>query len=70
MPIERPLPRPCGFPTLLQALDRQTITAGAVGMLFATTGPLALLLTVARAGGLSNDEVVGWIFAGYALAAC
>ena len=66
MPIERPLLRPCGFPTLLQALDRQTITAGAVGMLFATTGPLALLLTVARAGGLSNDEVVGWIFAGYA----
>jgi benzoate membrane transport protein len=64
--LERPQSRPRGFPTFLQALDRGTITAGAVGMLFATTGPLALLLTVARAGGLSNDEVIGWIFAGYA----
>jgi benzoate membrane transport protein len=36
-------------------------------MLFATTGPLALLLTVARAAGLSDDEVIGWIFAGYAI---
>ena len=35
-------------------------------MLFATTGPLALLLTVARAANLSTDEVIGWIFAGYA----
>ena len=35
-------------------------------MLFATTGPLALLLTVARAAGLSDSEVIGWIFAGYA----
>jgi benzoate membrane transport protein len=64
--LERPSPLPRGFPTFWQALDRQTITAGAVGMLFATTGPLALLLTVARAGGLSTDEVIGWIFAGYA----
>jgi benzoate membrane transport protein len=64
--LERPSPLPRGFPTFWQALDQRTITAGAVGMLFATTGPLALLLTVARAAGLSNDEVIGWIFAGYA----
>ena len=36
-------------------------------MLFATTGPLALLLTVARAAELSTGEVIGWIFAGYAV---
>jgi benzoate membrane transport protein len=47
-------------------LDRQTITAGAVAALFATTGPLALLLTAARVGGLDAGEVAGWIFAGYA----
>ncbi len=66
MVLERPTPLPRGAPTFRQALDRQTITAGAVAMLFATTGPLALLLTVARAADLSNDEVIGWIFAGYA----
>ena len=66
MVLERPSPLPRGFPTFWQALDQRTITAGAVGMLFATTGPLALLLTVARAANLSTDEVIGWIFAGYA----
>lgn len=67
MVLERPSPLPRGFPTFWQALDRQTITAGTVGMLFATTGPLALLLTVAQAAGLTTDEVIGWIFAGYAI---
>ena len=67
MVLERPSPLPRGFPTFRQALDRQTVTAGAVAMLFATTGPLALLLTVARAAELSTGEVIGWIFAGYAV---
>lgn len=66
MVLETPSPRSSGFSDLAAALDRQTITAGAVAALFATTGPLALLLTVARVGGLSTEEVVGWIFAGYA----
>ena len=65
MVLECPHPRRPGDPGLLKSLDRQTISAGVVAALFATTGPLALILTVGRSGGLSEDEIIGWIFAGY-----
>ncbi len=65
MVLERPPPPPRGLAGLTTALDRRTVAAGAVAALFATTGPLALLLAVAGASGLDRDETVGWIFAGY-----
>ena len=65
MVLETPPSRSGLLPGLRGALDRRTVTAGAVAALFATTGPLALLLTVARESGLSTDETVGWIAAGY-----
>ena len=65
MVLESPHPRRPGNPSLLTSLDWQTISAGSVAALFATTGPLALILAVGRSGGLSEDEIIGWIFAGY-----
>ena len=43
------------------------MTAGAVAALFATTGPLALILTVGRESGLAPDQISGWVFAGYSV---
>ena len=65
MILEPPVSRSGLVSDLRTALDRRTVSSGAVAALFATTGPLALLLTVARESNLSQDETVGWICAGY-----
>jgi len=46
-------------------LDRHNLVNGLVGFLFATTGPLAILLSVSIKGGLSEEYIASWIFAGY-----
>ena len=46
-------------------LDRHNLVNGLVGFLFATTGPLAILLSVSVKGGLSEEYIASWIFAGY-----
>jgi benzoate membrane transport protein len=40
---------------------------GLVGLVFATTGPLAIILAVGSRGGLSQAELASWIFGSYAL---
>lgn len=67
MKIERPtspLPRPA---EILAHLNRTSVVNGLVGFLFATTGPLAILLTVSKGGGLSQVEISSWIFSGYGI---
>jgi benzoate membrane transport protein len=48
-------------------LDRDALTKGLTGFLFAATGALAILITVGRAGGLSEEAIASWIFAAYGL---
>lgn len=40
---------------------------GLIGLVFATTGPLAIILAVGTRGGLSQAELASWIFGSYAL---
>ena len=58
----QPLPRP---PEMARSLSRDSLTNGIVAFLFATTGPLAILLTVATTGRLSEADISSWIFVAY-----
>lgn len=40
---------------------------GLIGLVFATTGPLAIILAVGTRGGLTETELASWIFGSYAL---
>ena len=46
-------------------MDRHAWTNAFVCTIFAVTGPIAIILTVAAAGGLSKTATDGWIFAAF-----
>ena len=67
MPFEPPAQRP---PTLRQFLaDFGTIYAanGLIGFIFAATGPVAIILSVGSAGGLTQSDLASWIFGAFAI---
>jgi benzoate membrane transport protein len=53
---------------LLAQVSRHQIANGLTAFLFATTGPLAILVTVATRGKLSEADMSSWLFAAYGLA--
>jgi benzoate membrane transport protein len=59
-----PLPR---LREIARGLDRHTIANGIVAWLFATTGPLVILLAVSTKAGLSREDIASWIFGGYGI---
>ncbi len=59
--------RPAGVRDVWAALDAGTLSNGAVAFLFATTGPVALVLAAAAKGGLPEAGVAAWIFGGFAI---
>ena len=50
-----------------RAFSFATIANGIVGFLFACTGPVAIIIAVATAGGLSEADIASWLFAGFAI---
>ena len=65
MTLERPT---SGLPSLAEmrvAVDRHAWTNAFVCTIFAVTGPIAIILTVAAAGGLSKAATDGWIFGAF-----
>ena len=40
---------------------------GFIGFLFATTGPLAIILATGMQGGLSQAEIASWVFGAFVL---
>lgn len=40
---------------------------GLIGFLFAASGPVAVILSVGRAGGLSEAEIASWLFGAFSL---
>ena len=65
--LERPqqiLPRPA---EIVAHADRHNMVNALVAFLFAVSGPLAILLTVATKGGLNETDINSWIFAGYGI---
>ena len=64
--FERPAPdRPRLAETLLAARPHHLANA-VVAFLFASTGPVALILTIGIAGRLSTETLSSWIFIGFA----
>ncbi|HEY5633810.1 MAG TPA: benzoate/H(+) symporter BenE family transporter [Burkholderiaceae bacterium] len=67
MPFEAPARRP---PTLRQLFaDFGLVYAanGLIGFIFAATGPVAIILSVGSAGGLSQSDLSSWIFGSFAV---
>ena len=60
--IERP-PRPLTGPGRLRRdLGLLYAANGLIGLIFSATGPVAVILAVGTAGGLSPAELASWIF--------
>lgn len=69
--MRQPLEPIAGVPSLREmkaSISRHHIANGVTAALYAMTGPLAILLTVATGGGLSTAQISSWIFACYGLA--
>src|SRR5437762_168426 len=67
MPLERPL---LPFPTPRQVLaDFGGVYAATavVAFLFSVTGPVAIILSIGAAGGLSEGDIASWLFGGFFL---
>ena len=64
--FERPDPDRPKFVETLLAVRPHHLANAVVAFLFASTGPVALILTVGIAGGLSTETLSSWIFIGFA----
>ena len=60
--IERPVGRPPGPRRVLRDWGAGYAANGLVGLIFAATGPVAVILAVGRQGGLTQSELASWIF--------
>ncbi|HSE72156.1 MAG TPA: benzoate/H(+) symporter BenE family transporter [Nocardioidaceae bacterium] len=65
--IERPTRRPPTPRRFLADLGRHELVNGVVGALFSMTGPVAVILSVAQRGGLSQTVIASWVFAIFVL---
>ncbi|MCY4066648.1 MAG: benzoate/H(+) symporter BenE family transporter, partial [Rhodospirillaceae bacterium] len=64
--FERPAPDRPRFAETLLAVRPHHLANAVVAFLFASTGPVALILTIGIAGGLSTETLSSWIFIGFA----
>ncbi len=64
--FERPAPDRPTLAETLRAVRPHHLANAVVAFLFASTGPVALILTVGIAGGLGTEILSSWIFIGFA----
>ena len=65
--IERPV-RPIPGPRrLLRDVGAVYAANGLIGLIFAATGPVAVILAVGTHGGLSPEQLASWIFGAFFL---
>ncbi len=60
--FEAPPRPPPGLRRVLADLGPSTLANGVLGLVFAASGPLAIVLSVGTAGGLAPDALASWIF--------
>ncbi|UUL75411.1 benzoate/H(+) symporter BenE family transporter [Pseudarthrobacter sp. Fe7] len=60
--LERPGVRPAGPRRVLRDLGLSYVSNGAIGLIFAASGPIAVTLAVGTAGGLTQGQLSSWIF--------
>src|SRR5438309_6824874 len=67
MPLERPLLPVPGRRRVLADFGGVYAANAVVAFLFSCTGPVAIVLSVGAAGGLSESDIASWIFGGFFL---
>ncbi len=60
--IEQPAERPPGVGRIASDFGPVYAANGLIGVIFAATGPVAVILAVGTEGGLSPAELASWIF--------
>ena len=55
------------LPKIRSVLDCDSLINGLVAAIFAVTGPVAIILSVASAAELENDIINTWIFAAFGI---
>lgn len=60
--LERPGVRPAGPRRILRDLGLSYVSNGAIGLIFAASGPIAVTLAVGTAGGLTQGQLSSWVF--------
>jgi len=65
MIFERPEQAPPGLREIFSVLRGEALVRAFVAWLFAVTGPVVIILTVAKEGGLSQSDTASWIFGAF-----
>ncbi len=65
--LERPSNKLPSIKEIYAGLNIHTVTNAFVAVLFSQTGPIAILISAAHLGGLTQQEMATWLFAGYGL---
>ncbi|GEL16512.1 benzoate/H(+) symporter BenE family transporter [Pseudonocardia asaccharolytica] len=65
--IERPAQPPPGLHRLAKDFGASYAANGLIGLIFAATGPVAVILAVGTQGGLSQEQLASWIFGVFVL---
>ncbi len=65
--FEKPQDTFLSWKTILRDSERNVLSNAFVAYLFMLTGPMAILLGAAQAGGLTEGEMISWLFAGIGL---
>jgi benzoate membrane transport protein len=65
--IERPDRPPPGPRQVLRDIGPVYVANALIGLIFAATGPVAVILAVGAEGGLSREELASWIFGAFFL---
>lgn len=60
--LERPGVRPAGPRRIFRDLGLSYVSNGAIGLIFAASGPIAVTLAVGTAGGLTQGQLSSWVF--------
>ena len=60
--LERPGVRPAGPRRILRDVGLSYVSNGAIGLIFAASGPIAVTLAVGTAGGLTQGQLSSWVF--------
>ncbi len=64
-PLERPATAPPGWHQLWADFGPGYAANGFIGWLFAATAPVAIILSVGSAGGLSEAQLASWLFGAF-----
>ena len=67
MKLEHPPSVSTNFKKLYHSLDRNSLTNGLVAAVFAVTGPVAIILSVASSANLEKNIINSWVFAAFGI---